>query len=147
MANLKLQRRLAASILKVGLDRIKFDPERLNEIKEAITRADIRELIKDKAIIKLPAKGYARRAGRRRQLRKRKGRRRGPGKIKKYVVERKRNYIILIRNLRAYLKALKNRHIISSSEYKILRKRAKSGAFKSKKELVDYIKLTLGRKI
>ena len=87
MANLKTQKRLAAEILGVGIHRVKFMPDRLDEIKEAITRKDIEELIKDKAIVKKPVKGYKRRAGRKRQERKRKGRKRGPGKRKKYVDE------------------------------------------------------------
>ncbi len=147
MTNLRLQRRLAASILKVGLNRVKFDPSRLDEIKEAITRKDIEELIKDKAIVKRPVKGVKRRAGRRRELRRRKGRGRGPGKRKKYVIDRKRNYIILIRNLRAYLKILKKRKILSSAEYKKLRRLAKAGMFKDKKSLAEYIKLKMGKNI
>ncbi|MEM2932771.1 MAG: 50S ribosomal protein L19e [Candidatus Pacearchaeota archaeon] len=147
MVNLRMQKRLAARIMKVGLGRVKFDPERLDEIKDAITRKDIEELIKDKAITKKPVKGYKRRAGRKRQARKKKGRKRGPGKIKKYIVRRKREYVILIRNLRAYLKALKNRGVINSKEYKKLRKFAKSGLFKSKKALIEYLRVNEGKKI
>lgn len=145
--NLKTQRRLAAKILGVGINRVKFMPEKLNEIKEAITRKDIEELIKEGAIKKKPIKGYKRRGGRKRQKRYRKGRKRGEGKIKKKVINRKRQYIILIRNLRKYLKNLKNKKIITSKEYRLLRKQAKSGMFKSKKEMIEYIKIKLGKNI
>ncbi|MEM4647765.1 MAG: 50S ribosomal protein L19e [Candidatus Pacearchaeota archaeon] len=144
--SLKTQRRLAAEILGVGINRVKFMPEKINEIKEAITRKDIEELIKEGAIKKRPIKGYKRRAGRKRQKRYKK-RRRGEGKIKKKVIDRKRKYIILIRNLRRYLKNLKNRGILTTREYRILRKQAKSGRFKSKKELMEYIKIKLGKSI
>lgn len=144
---LKTQRRLAAEILGVGINRVKFMPEKLNEIKEAITRKDIEELIKEGAIKKKPIKGYKRRAGRKRQKRYRKGRKRGPGKIKKKIINRKRNYIILIRNLRRYLKDLKNKGVITPSQYRLLRKQAKGGMFKNKKELIEYIKIKLGKNI
>ncbi|MEM2772586.1 MAG: 50S ribosomal protein L19e, partial [Candidatus Pacearchaeota archaeon] len=87
--SLKTQRRLAAEILGVGINRVKFMPEKINEIKEAITRKDIEELIKEGAIKKRPIKGYKRRAGRKRQKRYKK-RRRGEGKIKKKVIDKKR---------------------------------------------------------
>ncbi|MEM2707640.1 MAG: 50S ribosomal protein L19e [Candidatus Pacearchaeota archaeon] len=144
--SLKTQRRLAAEILGVGINRVKFMPEKINEIKEAITRKDIEELIKEGAIKKRPIKGYKRRAGRKRQKRYKK-RRRGEGKIKKKVIDKKRKYIILIRNLRRYLKNLKNRGILTTREYRILRKQAKGGRFKSKKELMEYIKIKLGKSI
>ena len=47
---LKNQKRIAASVLKIGSKKVKFDPERLADIKEGITRADIRSLIIGKAI-------------------------------------------------------------------------------------------------
>ena len=40
-----LQKRLAAQVLKVGQSKVWLDPEHLKEIKEAITKADIRKLI------------------------------------------------------------------------------------------------------
>jgi large subunit ribosomal protein L19e len=135
----RMQKRIAAEILGVGVNRVKFDPDRLKDIKEAITRKDIEELIKEGAIKKRPVKGYKRRAGRERQKRRKK-RKRGEGKIKKKIKERKRKYIILIRNLRAYLKRLKKLGKISKEEYHKLRKLAKAGMFKSRKELEEYIK-------
>ena len=49
--SLNTQRRMAADLLKVGINRIRFNPEILTEIKEAITKSDIRSLIKKKVII------------------------------------------------------------------------------------------------
>jgi len=137
-----MQRRIAAEILGVGINRVKFNPERLKDIEEAITRKDIEELIKEKAITKRPIKGYKRRAGRKRQKRRKK-RRRGEGRIRKKVKNRKQEYIILIRKLRAYLKKLKKRGVISRENYNKLRKLAKAGMFKSVKELEEYININL----
>ena len=47
---LDVQRRLAAQILKCGENRIRFDLERLEDIKEAITKTDIRSLINNGVI-------------------------------------------------------------------------------------------------
>ena len=44
---LDVQRRLAAQILKCGENRVRFDPESLEDIKEAITKQDIKDLLKD----------------------------------------------------------------------------------------------------
>ena len=46
MTDLSTQRRLAASILKVGVSRVYIDPEHLDDAEEAITRDDVRSLIK-----------------------------------------------------------------------------------------------------
>ncbi|MEM4532476.1 MAG: 50S ribosomal protein L19e, partial [Desulfurococcaceae archaeon] len=47
MTNLSLQKKLAAEILDVGVSRIWIDPSRVDEVVEAITREDIKRLIKD----------------------------------------------------------------------------------------------------
>ena len=50
--NLKSKKRIAAKILKCSPKRVKLDPSRDDEIKESVTKADLRSLIKDKAIKK-----------------------------------------------------------------------------------------------
>ena len=46
--NLTTQKRLAASILKVGLNRVWIDPERLEEVSMAITRDGVKQLIQNR---------------------------------------------------------------------------------------------------
>lgn len=55
--NLKKKKQLAAKTLKVGKERILFLGPRIEEIKEAITKQDIRELKKDGAILIKEIKG------------------------------------------------------------------------------------------
>jgi len=43
--NLGNQKRMAASILKCGINRVWMDPDRTEEATEAVTRNDIRGLI------------------------------------------------------------------------------------------------------
>ena len=52
MVNLRLQRRLAASILKVGKQRVWLDPNEVNEISLANSRKAVRKLIKDNFVFK-----------------------------------------------------------------------------------------------
>jgi ribosomal protein L19E len=51
---------LASEVLKVGKSRVWLDPEFEDQLSEAITREDIRNLIDQKAIKETPAKGNSR---------------------------------------------------------------------------------------
>ena len=73
--NLEKKKMLAARTLGVGKARIIFNVARINEIKEAITKQDIRDLAADKAILIREIKGTKKKV-------KRKTRRRA-GSIKK----------------------------------------------------------------
>ncbi|HQN90669.1 MAG TPA: 50S ribosomal protein L19e, partial [Methanoculleus sp.] len=57
MSDLGNQRRMAAAILKCGVNRVWFDPERQADIEAAISRNDLRELIGEGAIRANPVKG------------------------------------------------------------------------------------------
>ncbi len=59
--NLEKKKKLAARTLNVGKERIIFLKSRLEEIKEAITRQDIKDLHKDGAIIIKEEKGRKKR--------------------------------------------------------------------------------------
>jgi len=52
---MSIQKRIAAEILKCGINRIWIDPKD-EKIKQAITRNDIRRFIKEGSIKKLPVK-------------------------------------------------------------------------------------------
>lgn len=140
MKTFALQKRLAASVLGVGQNKVWFDSERLDEIRDAITKVDIADLIKDKAIKKKPVKGVKRRAGKIRQKKKRKGRRRKEGKKKKKLRKRKAKYVRKIRKLRIGIQELRKEKKLSSIEYQKLRKLAKAGMFRSKADIKEKIK-------
>jgi large subunit ribosomal protein L19e len=90
--NLSSQRKLAAAVLDCGVNRVWIDPERADEVSMAITREEIRGLIKDKAIKALPENSQSRGRARILAEKKKNGRRVGPGskKGKKYAVVSKR---------------------------------------------------------
>jgi len=130
--NLRTKKQLAAKVLKVGKNRIQFDSDRLPEIKEAITKQDIKDLHQGGFILIKPIKG-------RKKVVKRKTKR-GPGKIKKKVNKRKQTYVKITRKLRDYLKQLKNQGVIKNELFWGLRKKIRMKDFKSKAHLKEYLK-------
>merc|ERR1711937_1130209 len=80
MVSLKLQKRLAASVLNCGKRKIWLDPNEISEISMANSRLNIRKLIKDDFVIKKPNVIHSRDRVRRRLVAKRKGRHTGTGK-------------------------------------------------------------------
>ena len=140
--NLTSQRKIASAVLDCGINRVWIDPERADEVSMAITREEIRKLIKDKAIKASPMNSTSR--GRARVLaeKKKKGRRVGQGskKGKKYaVVKRKTRWMNRIRAQRKKLFDLRENRIISVSTYRSLYRKAKGGEFRSTAELERYI--------
>lgn len=138
MTDLRNQRRMAASILKCGVNRVWMDQDRVDEIAKAVTRDDIRVLIHGKAIRRRQKKGIS--SGRRKYIanQKKKGRRKGHGSRKgaKYArFPRKRRWIQTIRPIRAYLRELRDNKLIDPSTYRKYYRKAKGGEFRSKRHL------------
>lgn len=130
--NLSKKKELAKRTLNAGKKKIVFVKARLGDIKEAITKQDIRDLHKEGAILIKENKG-------KRKVEKRK-RPRKTGKIKKIVSTRKSDYIILTRKLRKYVAHFKANGTLSASQAKDIRNKIRNKAFKSKAQLGDYIK-------
>ncbi|MBW2977782.1 50S ribosomal protein L19e [Candidatus Woesearchaeota archaeon] len=139
---LNLQKRLAAQILKCSEKKIQFDVTRLSDIKEAITKADIKSLIFEKVIKKKPTKNTSKYRARKKAIQKRKGRQRGHGSRKGSKSARlptKRVWINKIRLQRKFLKELKDKKIITPSIYQQLYMKAKGGFFRNKKHVKLYL--------
>jgi len=129
--NLKKKKKLIARVLKVGLGRIILDSNMKNEIKEAITRQDVKDLKQAGAVRIKEKKG---------RKRKEKKRRRREGKIKKKVKRRKQEYVKLTRKLRNYIKGLKNKERISKEDYREFRKKIRARQFRDLAHLKEAIK-------
>ncbi len=125
------KKELAAKALNVGKERVKFVKIRLDEIKDAITKQDIRDLVMSGAIIVKPVKG-------RKSNVKRKNRR-GQGKVKRKVKKRKEEYVKITRKLRKHVKILKTQGKINHEESKQIRKEIRNKIFKSKASLNAHI--------
>lgn len=141
--NLNAQKRMAAEILDCGENRVYLDPYLIDEIKMAITREDIRNLINEGVIRKKYKKGISNYRKNQRHERKKKGRARGFGKRKGKKTARtpkKKAWIKKIRPLRRELKKLRDRKSITKTTYRKLYKNAKGGMFDSVAHLNRYIK-------
>jgi large subunit ribosomal protein L19e len=140
--NLKGQKRLAASIMEIGANRVWIDPERADVVEAAITRQEMRKLIHEGAIKALPERSLSRGRAREQAAKKRAGRRRGPGTKKgtKFsVVSRKERWMSRIRTQRKRLRRLRERRTITVNTYRRLYMKAKGGEFRSLAELERYI--------
>ena len=128
---LDLKKNLAAKTLKVGRDKVQFDNTRLDEIKEAITRQDIRDLLASNAIKIKENKG--------RKTNVKRNNRRRTGKVKMKVKTRKQDYVKMTRKLRAYIKELKKQGKMDVEEYKDKRKKIRNKIYKSKRNLKEHL--------
>lgn len=127
--NLGKKKALAARTFGVGESRIEFMKPRLEEIKEAITKQDIRDLHKDGAIIIKPVKGRKKYIGS-------KGKR-GVGNVRKKINTRKRDYMLMTRKLRRYLADMKSK--LTDKEVEEIRNKIRNKFFKSKSHLKEYL--------
>jgi len=133
--NLKRKKRLAARTFGVGAGRIIFRNERIEEIKEAITKQDMKDLLSSNAIMIREITGQ-------RKAEKR-NRKRSFGKIKKKLRMRKKTYMHLTRKMREFAKQLLLQGRITKEEYWEIRKKIKSRIFRSKSHMSEIIKENL----
>lgn len=139
--NLTTQKRLAADILKVGVNKVWIDPENVEEVSRAITRESVKQLIDNKIIRAKPQKGISSYRSKKIAKQKSKGRRKGHGSIKGAKGARnpkKKAWMTTIRALRKDLKGMRNNREINKTTYRKLYKMAKGGAFRSKSYMKTY---------
>ena len=142
MSDLTAQRRLAADVLDVGKNRVWLDPERTDDIADAITREDVRDLIDEGAIRAEDAKSNSRGRARERAAKRSYGHRKGAGSRKGKAGGRqntKEKWQSKIRAQRATLKELRDEGELSASAYRSLYDQASGGEFDSVADLERYI--------
>ena len=140
--NLKNQRQIAAKLLKVGVNRIQFNEERVSDAAEAITREDIRSLIKNGVITAKPVKAISRYRAKKRAEQKKKGRQKGQGKRrgrKKTRQDDKESWIKKVRALRDELLKLKKEEKITQTQYRKLYRQVKGNLYHSRRHLREAI--------
>lgn len=142
-----LQRRLAASLFDVGLNRVRIttDPAEQENILDAITREQVRDLIRRNVITARPERGVSRARARDRAARRARGRRRGRGSREGASGARdpkKRRWMRTIRALRVHLRELRAGGRIDARTYRRLYLQAKGGMFKSRAHLDQQLAAT-----
>jgi len=129
--------------LGVGVNRVWIDPTKLEEVSSAITRRDVRGLIDMGVIRAREVRGISRGRLRERKIKRKKGRRRGPGSRKggsKARLSSKERWIRRVRPLREKLRELRAKGAISASEYRRLYRKISGGYFRSKAHLEAHLR-------
>ena len=140
---MKLQKRLASDIMKCSPKRVHFDTEKTSEIKEAITKADIRSLVKQGVIVEKKARGISRVRARKIKLQKRKGRQKGSGSRKGKFSARtnpKQVWMNTVRAQRKFLQELKDKDLLVQGAFWALYRKSKGGFFRSIRHIKLFIK-------
>ncbi|MFA7562987.1 MAG: 50S ribosomal protein L19e [Methanoculleus sp.] len=148
MSDLANQKRMAAAILKCGINRVWFDPERQTDIEGAISRNDLRELIEEGAIRANLVKGNSRGRTRIRMAKRSYGHQKGPGRRKGAVGARnpsKRSWIRKIRAQRRTLREMREEGTIDRGLYRLMYRRASGGQFRSVSHLEAQVEIVAGR--
>ena len=129
-------KRIASQLLKVGINRVKIKPESIKDVEEAMSRNDVKELIKKGIIFKSPVKGK-----RKKEKEKRANKGRGRRKGSKYSRKRKKeHWMEKVRALREALKILVEKGFLEKAEKRKIYNKIKGNLFRGKKAMLNYLK-------
>ena len=135
--NLHSKKQLVSRIVGVGVHRVRFDSEHLDDIADAITRDDIRSLITANTISIKSFKGTSRGRAKIKKIQKSKrGATQGSKKGRKGArVGKKTVYVNKVRALRYILKIAKDRKEITNDVFKTVYKKIRGNTIRNKAHL------------
>ena len=132
------QKKMAAQILKCGVNRIWVDPRYVDQVTSAVQKSDIRELIEEGLIKARPIQGTSRVRARKLADQRAKGRRRGHGSRKgsaRARLPKKNRWMRTIRSQRRTLKGMRKdkdgNGVLEASQYRYYYRKAKGGSYRS----------------
>ena len=132
--NLSSKKRMAAELMKVGVNRVKIRPGDEENVDEAITKSSIRGLISSGSIFHIPEKGISRGRHRAKSNKRNAGSRKGK---KGARLSKKEAWMLKVRSQRKHLKIMKDRGEITSSTRRTLYMQIKGGMIRNVKHLRD----------
>ena len=137
VVNLKAKKRLAARVTGVGVHRIRFDTDHLDDIADAITRENIRSLITANTIKIKSFTGTSKgRAHDKKAQRNKRGTTQGSKQGTKGArVGKKEVYVAKVRALRRLLKIAKDRKDLTNPEFWTLYKKVGGNTVRNKAHL------------
>jgi large subunit ribosomal protein L19e len=140
--NLRLQKRLAASVLGCGLRKVWLEPLAKEAIANANSRKGIKKLVKKENIRVKPSTVHSRYRVKLRNEAKSKGRHTGTGKRRGTRNARlpfKVMWMRRLRVLRRLLKKYREKSKIDNHDYRKLYMQAKGNKFKTKRNLIETV--------
>ncbi len=145
VVNLKAKKRLASRVTGVGVHRIRFDTDYLDDVADAITRENIRSLITANIIKIKSFTGTSRgRAQTKKNQKNKRGTTQGSKQGSKGArVGKKTLYVAKVRSLRRLLKIAKDRKDLTNPEFWTLYKKVGGNTVRNKahlRTLMDEIK-------
>ena len=137
VVNLKAKKRLAARVTGVGVHRIRFDTDHLDDIADAITRENIRSLITANTIKIKSFTGTSKgRAHEKKAQKNKRGTTQGSKQGRKGArVGKKEVYVAKVRALRRLLKIAKDRKDLTNPEFWALYKKVGGNTVRNKAHL------------
>ena len=137
VVNLKAKKRLAARVTGVGVHRIRFDTDHLDDIADAITRENIRSLITANTIKIKSFTGTSKgRAHEKKAQKNKRGTTQGSKQGRKGArVGKKTVYVAHVRALRRLLKIAKDRKDLTNPEFWTLYKKVGGNTVRNKAHL------------
>ena len=135
--NLRAKKRLVSRNVGVGVNRVRFDTDHLDDVADAITRDDIRSLITANTISIKSFKGTSRGRAKTKKIQKSKrGATQGSKKGRKGArVGKKTVYVNKVRSLRYLLRIAKDRKEITNDAYKTIYKKINGNTVRNKAHL------------
>ena len=128
------QKKMAAQILKCGVNRVWVDHRYVDQVTSAVQKSDIRELIEEGLIKVRPIAGTSRVRARKIAGQRAKGRRRGHGSRKgtaRARLPKKERWMRTIRSQRRTLKMMRDEGTIEANRYRYYYRKAKGGSYRS----------------